>query len=207
MISRAIIPNSISISRVFFGILFYTLITHIPLVPIGALIILFALIEASDLLDGIAARAFKLTSDTGKLLDPICDITAHFLCLFSLYMLFMVPSVIVVIFILREIWVIFLRVILVRHNIVFAARWSGKLKTWFYAIAIFLSILMLPQSPVIVILPKISNYILEYLPFMYFLATALSILSGLHYLFATVKILKTSAPSSSNTDETITHDI
>ncbi len=181
--------NIISLSRVIWAIIFYVLITQVSFVDERILLLFFALIELSDFLDGMVARLFKITSDVGKLLDPICDITAHFLCLFALYTLYMVPTGVVIIFIIREIWITFLRALLIRKNIIFAARWTGKLKTCVYAIAILLSIVLLPQSFLVNMAPHASKYLLNYLPFLYYAGATLSILSGFNYAIAAFNVI------------------
>ncbi len=185
------IPNILSFSRVLWALVFYALIMNVPLINIAPLLGLFILIEASDLLDGMVARMFKSTSDVGKLLDPVCDVSAHFICLFALYTLYMVPPLVVVVFIMREVWVTFLRALLLRQNIVLAAGWAGKLKTWVYAIAILMSILLLPQSRIAHLAPTLSkNLIIVYLPMLYYLGAALSVFSALTYVVTALQMRK-----------------
>lgn len=189
------LPNIISLSRIIWAGVFYVLVMQVPLVDVKTLLILFALIEVSDLLDGMIARLCLTTSNVGKLLDPVCDITAHFLCLFALYTLYMVPAVVVVIFVIREIWITFLRALLLKQDIVFASRWAGKLKTWAYALALLISILLLPQSALVHSAPHIGAYLLRYVPLLYYAGAALSILSGLGYVVAALHIKNKDATS------------
>ena len=176
--SRGTLPSLVSISRIGFALLFYVMLEFYPLIPILPLLAVFFLIEISDIVDGYVARKTGSVSDVGKLLDPVCDVTAHFLCLFALYKLYIVPGSVIIIFTLREIWVMFFRSLLAKYKVIFAARWSGKLKTWLYGVAIFFSILLLPQSP----FAEFGNTFTKYLIMLYYLAAFFSLLSLLHYV-------------------------
>ncbi len=100
-----------------------------------ALAVLFLGMEISDLLDGYIARQQNLTSDIGKVLDPFSDVitrTTFFLC-FTVDQLF--PSWLFLLFLYREISIIFIRLLLIRRGIALAARKGGKIKSLFYAFA------------------------------------------------------------------------
>lgn len=89
---------------------------------------LLILAEATDILDGIVARCTNKVSDVGKLLDPLCDsllrimVFLGFLCVgwMNVWMFAVILS--------RDILVAYIRVFAGLHNIVLAARLSGKLK-------------------------------------------------------------------------------
>lgn len=190
---RFFIPGFLSISRVFTASVFYVFLTTQAFPSVYMLLLLFVLIEASDFFDGMAARGLNAVSDTGKLLDPVCDVSAHFLCLLALFSLYVVPAFVLIIFVLREFWVMFFRTMLLRKTIVFAAQWSGKLKTWLYAIAIFFSIILLPYSPVYAYAPSVAQRALVYLQWLYYAATAVSLFSALHYAAVGIAMLRKKA--------------
>lgn len=89
---------------------------------------LLILAETTDILDGIVARHTNKVSDVGKLLDPLCDsllrimVFLGFLCVgwMNVWMFAVILS--------RDILVAYIRVFAGLHNIVLAARFSGKLK-------------------------------------------------------------------------------
>lgn len=100
-----------------------------------ALAVLFLGMEISDVLDGYIARQQNLTSDIGKVLDPFSDVitrTTFFLC-FTVDQLF--PPWLFLLFLYREISIIFIRLLLIRKGIALAARKGGKIKSLFYAFA------------------------------------------------------------------------
>ncbi len=132
------IPNRLSILRIILAPLFYVLY-FIPqwtgTFSYGSLVlivILFIGMEITDVLDGYIARRQNLTSDIGKVLDPFSDVitrTTFFLC-FTLDNIF--PGWLFLIFLYREIGIIFIRLLLIRKGIALAARRGGKLKSLFY---------------------------------------------------------------------------
>lgn len=98
----------------------------------AALLLVFALIELSDLVDGKVARATGTVSDFGKLFDPFADTFArlsYFACfLVSGYM----PLWIFLIILYREFGILFLRLLLVQRGIAMGARPGGKAKAVVY---------------------------------------------------------------------------
>lgn len=70
IVNRQII-NALSLSRIFFGLLFlYLLVFGFNTVY---LVIIFALTVLSDILDGYFARKYDLIIDNGSKIDVICD--------------------------------------------------------------------------------------------------------------------------------------
>eukprot|EP01047_Picozoa_sp_COSAG01_P000471 COSAG01_NODE_9_length_43729_cov_66.133463_8_plen_449_part_00 len=92
------------------------------------IIIIFTLTGLTDLLDGWAARKYKLVSDLGKILDPLADklLILLFLPLLSLKAITAFP---VFIILSREFAIMGLRVFAAKKNMIISAGFSGKLKT------------------------------------------------------------------------------
>lgn len=94
----------------------------------------------TDVADGIIARKFHMTSDFGKILDPLADKltqAAMILCLTTRYSL-MIP--LIVEFILRELIMVILGYVTIRRkNSVNSSQWFGKLTTvMLYAVMMIL---------------------------------------------------------------------
>ncbi len=105
--------------------------------------ILFVIIEASDLFDGIVARRQGIVSDVGKVLDPFADVVGH-LTFFLVFAAFnVIPIWMFLLLMYREIGIIFLRLLMIRDGIALAARRGGKIKTALYALGSVLGLLML----------------------------------------------------------------
>lgn len=95
------IINALSISRIFFGLLF--LIAVIMDLNIEYLIIIFALAILSDILDGYLARKYGLALDNGSKIDVICDFLFIVFSTFSLVMVDLAPAWFLVVIILKMI--------------------------------------------------------------------------------------------------------
>lgn len=95
--------------------------------------VLFVLMELSDLFDGMAARAANQVSDLGKVFDPFADVVSrltYFLCFTRSGFM---PVFVFAIILYRELGILFIRMLAVKHGFVMGARAGGKLKAWFYA--------------------------------------------------------------------------
>lgn len=178
--------NIVTVSRVFIALLFYVFVVVLQSNIFILLITCFILIECSDLFDGMLARKTNNVSDIGKLLDPVCDVSAHFICIFALEKVGFVPSIVLIIFVLREVWMQLLRSLLVRYNVVMAANWAGKVKTWLFGIAIFMAIFSFPDAP-------FGAYTLALRPVvwaLFYIAAASSVLSGMQYVVIGMNLIK-----------------
>lgn len=100
----------------------------------------FAVLAATDAVDGYLARSRGEITTFGKFIDPLADkilITAALLGLVEMHVL---PSWIALIIIAREFIVSGLRMIASAEGVVIAASWLGKVKTNLQIIAICLFI-------------------------------------------------------------------
>jgi len=100
----------------------------------------FAVLAATDAVDGYLARSRGEITTFGKFIDPLADkilITAALLALVGMNML---PSWIALIIIAREFIVSGLRMIASAEGVVIAASWLGKVKTNLQIVAICLFI-------------------------------------------------------------------
>ena len=113
--------------------------------------VVFAVLAATDAVDGYLARSRGEITTFGKFIDPLADkilITAALLALVEMNVL---PSWIALIIISREFIVSGLRMIASAEGVVIAASWLGKVKTVLQIVAICLFIVK--DSSAIVSLP------------------------------------------------------
>lgn len=96
---------------------------------------LFVLIEVSDLLDGMAARAYKTVSGFGKLFDPFADVFARLTYFVCFSFTGIMPLWLFLIIMYREFCQLFLRQLLAEKGVAMGARKGGKTKAVFYMIA------------------------------------------------------------------------
>ena len=100
----------------------------------------FALLAATDGVDGYLARSRNEVTTFGKFLDPLADkllVTAALLALVEMHVL---PAWIALIIISREFIVSGLRMVASAEGTVIAASWYGKIKTVLQIVAILLFI-------------------------------------------------------------------
>ncbi len=108
--------------------------------------VVFAVAVITDRLDGSLARSYGVTSEFGKLADPIADKMLVGAALIGLSMLGDLPWWVTVIILIREIGITVLRFAVIKRGVIPASR-GGKLKTLVQAIAIGLFILPLHNWP------------------------------------------------------------
>ena len=89
---------------------------------------LLALIEATDVFDGILARRLGVAGLFGELFDPYCDSIARLLTYFGLASAGLCPWWLVLLMAVRDVSVAYVRITLILSGRKAAARFSGKLK-------------------------------------------------------------------------------
>ena len=93
------IINALSISRIIFGVLFlYLAVFQYNIVY---LIIIFALVVISDILDGHFSRKYDLISDNGSKIDVICDFLFIVFSTLSLCLIDLVPFWFLIVIVLK----------------------------------------------------------------------------------------------------------
>ncbi len=146
-------------------------------------IALFAICALTDFLDGYFARKWDLVSNFGRMLDPIADKLLVAGCLmafminFGPHWWFIVPSIAII---FRDIFISGTREHAANSNIILPPTKLAKWKTAAEMLAIFLFLLALNASANA---PSFTHVGLGSL----WLAAALSLYTGLHYIRATFR--------------------
>lgn len=141
------IPNQISLARILMTpvLIFFYLADFIPYGKLVALIVYF-IAWMSDMVDGYIARKYNMVTDLGKLLDPVADKLLATTALLLVVVDHTIPAPYGVIFLfimfLRDYVVTGLRQIGATKNVVMAANWTNKVKSWPLYISCFMSILI-----------------------------------------------------------------
>lgn len=156
--------------------------------------IVFIIASCTDFLDGYLARKWHQVTDLGKFLDPVADkLLVNSILIYLLVSRFgnmTIPVFAVVIMIARDLVVDALRFVAANKGIVLAANIFGKLKTIFQMIAI--PVVLLNGWP-------FSYFDLNWNPYfrianiLIYLATAMSLLSGIIYVAQNISIFKEEA--------------
>lgn len=109
-----------------------------------ACLIVMALSEISDVLDGILARRLNQVSDFGKLLDPYADSTFRLSCYFAFASQAhgkWIPLWMVMILFYRDLLVTVIRTLGVERRVFVHARASGKIKAIAQGSVVFVTLL------------------------------------------------------------------
>ena len=142
--------------------------------------VLFVVASITDFLDGHIARKYKYVSNFGKLMDPIADKMLTNSLLIILAGEGLIPTIIPVIIISRDIVVDGVRMLLTEKGEVLPAGKLGKFKTAFLMIGITLK--LVGNLP-------FSLWNLPIADFLLIAATLLSVISGIQYFNGAKKFI------------------
>ena len=140
------LPNKLTLLRVLLVPVFIITL----LVPFGfegqkwLALGIFVVASITDFFDGKIARKRKLITTFGKFMDPLADkllVCAALVCLVELGR---VPAWMTIVIISREFIISGFRLVAANNNIVIAAGWLGKIKTFLQMTAIILLIADIP---------------------------------------------------------------
>ena len=131
---------------------------------------LFAVLMATDKLDGDIARARGLITDFGKIADPIADKALMTAALVSLNIIGALPIWITVVILVREFGITLWRMWMLRNGKVVPESKGGKLKTVLQSLAVALYLCPLPGWM------DIPSYVVM------LVAVAVTVVTGVQYL-------------------------
>lgn len=175
------LPNQLTMLRVILiPVFMYFLLQETASGDMIALVV-FVIASITDFLDGYIARSRNLVTNFGKFIDPLADkllVTAAFLCFIQLGK---VSAWVVFVILAREFIVSIFRAIAAADGIVIAASIYGKFKTVSQMIAII--ILLMNNYPF-----SLMNIPMDQI--MVYVATGLTLISGLDYIVKNKDVLK-----------------
>ena len=189
------LPNSLTVSRLVLTAVFVVGFMQGSQMGYGVALFAFIIAAITDFLDGYFARKMGLVTSLGKLLDPIADkiLTASAFIFLCAHEQRLCPVWVVVVILAREFLVTGLRQIAVEKGKVIAADWSGKWKTTFQigfcstALTwLFLEALGQQES----FLAQLANPESWLMPTFLWLSLALTVLSGLRYVWNSRDLLR-----------------
>jgi CDP-diacylglycerol--glycerol-3-phosphate 3-phosphatidyltransferase len=114
-------------------------------------VVVFAVIGWSDYLDGIAARVTGQYSRFGALLDPVVDRLLVLSGVFVCWRFELLPRWLLVILIVREISIVVLARLALKHDRDLQINWPGRAAVWPVMSAIFLALCGV-EDPAVVLL-------------------------------------------------------
>jgi CDP-diacylglycerol--glycerol-3-phosphate 3-phosphatidyltransferase len=168
------LPNKITLSRILMVPVIVVLLYFENKYTCLLACVGFILASLSDLVDGHIARRTNMITSFGKFLDPLADKVLISSVLVMLTSLDRVAAWITIVIICRELIITGLRAIAADEGVVIAADTFGKWKTILQMLALIPLILHYPWFGVD---PVALGY------FLLYIATALTIFSGVNYLY------------------------
>ncbi|PIU42145.1 MAG: CDP-diacylglycerol--glycerol-3-phosphate 3-phosphatidyltransferase [Candidatus Omnitrophica bacterium CG07_land_8_20_14_0_80_42_15] len=181
------LPNKITISRIFLTFIFMLFLFSKGVMFKALALVTFIIAALSDLLDGYFARKYNVTTDLGKLLDPIADkilVLAAFLAFVELKL---VPAWMVLLVIIRELIITSIRILALTKKKVIPASQGGKHKTVSQTVAIIaiLSFLVLREVGIKKFgfwTPMFECYFIWLIFTLMLITVSLTLTSGISYL-------------------------
>ncbi len=146
------LPNILTSTRLILAPVFFILILSplwwgVSMLPVYvSLIVIFVYIELTDIADGYIARKYNLVTDLGKVLDPFSDVVSRVSYFLAFVVLEIMPPLVFLLILYREIGIVFIRMILAQKGYTLAARKGGKLKSVLYFLAAGLGLLVLGEQ-------------------------------------------------------------
>jgi CDP-diacylglycerol--glycerol-3-phosphate 3-phosphatidyltransferase len=121
---------SITFARIPLAIAFAAVEILLPsdLLRAGIGLLLILLMETSDLLDGILARKYAVTSELGAMSDPYSDSTSRLIVFWAFACEGSALAFVPLVMALRDVTVAYSRILLTRYGRSVRANWSGKIK-------------------------------------------------------------------------------
>lgn len=130
MIIKKHIPNLLSQSRIILGVLFLVFITRHKFLNTLISLLILCVSLVTDYLDGKLARKNKTVSILGKWIDPFSDFIFFCFVYFSFYYLKLMPLILLILFIIRELSMYtIIRPLYMRWKLDPGAKLPGKIKT------------------------------------------------------------------------------
>jgi cardiolipin synthase len=123
------IPNAISLARILLIPLFVWLILDEDSAELG--LVVFAIVAATDWVDGYVARRTGQVSEAGKILDPLADRLAIVAALIALTIADIFPLWAALLVLMRDLSVLIVGALMfARRRARVEVRWIGKLATF-----------------------------------------------------------------------------
>jgi len=189
------LPNAITLTRLLLTVFFIIGASIGGFGGILAALICFTIASLTDWLDGYLARKMNLVTDMGKLLDPLADKILVCSAFVMLTKLGIAPAWVTCAILSREFLVTGIRQLAVEKGVVIAADKLGKWKTVFqitFCISGFVWLTLAQtnsQNALASLFRKLSDpEILSITMPAMWIAAALTIISGVNYFRASIKL-------------------
>ncbi len=188
------IANKLTLLRIFASFLCMGLVLRFSLISLILAFLLFLLASFTDLLDGYIARKKNITSDLGKILDPLADKVLIIGVFLAFLEKGLVNSFWVILIMIREFLITGLRLFALRQNKIIEAQSFGKHKTFTQVIAIVFIFILIITEKTLIKLGLLWGWFKEFRSITIFLimlwVAIITLVSGGLYLWRNRKIIK-----------------
>lgn len=143
--------------------------------------LIFNIAAVTDYLDGYFARKNNAVSDLGRFLDPLADKILIISCFFAFYYLDIINFWMVLVILLRDLFITFLRIVMSACGYYLKTSFFAKIKTAFQFFAIYLIFILI----ILDFLVNISDFKVKSffaINILMYLVVMVTILSGIDYL-------------------------
>ena len=179
------LPNILTVLRIFLALVFV-----VVMFQKGYLLatIIFLVASLTDLCDGYYARKHNLTTDFGKLMDPIADKFLILTAFFVFMQMNIIATWMFVIIFLREVLITLWRLLAISRGQVMIAEKAGKIKTTLQMVVISLILLCLVFTQ-LRILSGSYNYFFIGINWLMLAVVVVTLASGISYVWNNKKLL------------------
>jgi len=188
------IANNITLGRLVLTIVFLVLVAVPTSAAYWTAFALFLVASLGDILDGYLARRHGVTSDIGRVGDPLVDkvlICGGFIMLIDPGRFPALANWMVLVIVLREVLVTTLRGLSEARGVAFMATAWGKVKMFLQSVA--LGVLVCGYALGVIERPWAHAVQLVVL----YLAVTATVISGLHYIGRAYRVFRPSKPTES----------
>ncbi len=184
------LPNKLTVTRLVLVPLFFIVFlvgeyTSLKAPAMVVMLVIYAVAELSDLLDGKIARCCNLVTDLGKVMDPFADTLTHMTYFVTFLSLSIMPLWAFILIMWREFSILFTRMLLAKYaGKAMPANIFGKAKTVLYAATTLMSFVYLALET----FSKIDLSVYSTLLYVFFsLSAAASVISFIIYIRGVLK--------------------
>jgi CDP-diacylglycerol---glycerol-3-phosphate 3-phosphatidyltransferase len=181
------LPNKITITRIILTFAFMACLFSKGLTAKSMALGIFVVAAISDYLDGLIAKKFNITSDFGKIMDPVADKILTIAAFMAFVEMKLIPAWMVVVIVLRELLITSIRLRALASRDILHSGWVGKYKTFsqMFSIFVILAFLVIREAGGQTFDFWTASFEYRYRQFIFILmliTVALTIVSGVSYL-------------------------
>ena len=181
------LANQLTVSRILLTFVFMAFLFSGGVAAKAMALAIFLLASFTDFLDGFIAKSLKMTSNFGKIMDPIADKVLVLAAFLAFVEMKLVPAWMVLIIVLREVSITGLRIAALGQNKVIAADDGGKHKmvSQILSILAILVFIIFREAGMKIFrfwTPEAERIYKDAIFFLMSITVALTVISGASYL-------------------------